>query len=328
MPDRTRNQEYQAHWSGRDVWHGRGLDPDDGLHQLSQQCLDEIDAALDLLARNPLPVLALDPDDFSMPACREAMAEVRRELDHGRGFVIIDRLDPETMDAGQMTAVYWLLARMVGRPVAQKWSDGRLLYDVTDLGRPSGNGVRPDVTNEEQSFHTDNSYNLCPPDHVGLLCRQPAMEGGMSRVVSMKAVANRMAEEHPDMMGRLYRPYYFDRQREHADGDVRYVANPVLSDDEGALRVRVSRNLIYQGYRLAGVEVDDESEEALAAWFSIVDDPRMYIEFAFQPGQIQFLNNRAFGHKRTGFRDWPEGSRKRHLVRVWLRDRGRRFYNG
>ena len=180
MPHQTRNHEYQVSWSGRDVWHGHGLDPADGLHRLSQECLDEIDAALELLARNPLPVLALDPDEFSMPACRAAMAGVRRELDHGRGFVIIDRLDPETMDAGQMTAVYWLLARMVGRPVAQKWSDGRLLYDVTDLGRPSGNGVRPDVTNEEQSFHTDNSYNLCPPDHVGLLCRQPAMEGGMS----------------------------------------------------------------------------------------------------------------------------------------------------
>ena len=24
----------------------------------------------------------------------------------------------------------------------------------------------------------------------------------------------------------------------------------------------------------------------------------------------------------------PEESRKRHLVRLWLRDRGRRFYNG
>ena len=37
--------------------------------------------------------------------------------------------------------------------------------------------------------------------------------------------------------------------------------------------------------------------------FLIVDDPRMYVEFQFEPGQIQFLNNRLIGHKRTGFKD-------------------------
>ena len=31
---------------------------------------------------------------------------------------------------------------------------------------------RPDVTRAEQSFHTDNSYNVCPPECVGLLCLQ------------------------------------------------------------------------------------------------------------------------------------------------------------
>ena len=45
-----------------------------------------------------------------------------------------------------------------------------MIYLVMDLGRPSGMGVQPDVTNEEQSFHTDNSYNISPIDHVGLLC--------------------------------------------------------------------------------------------------------------------------------------------------------------
>lgn len=78
------------------------------------------------------------------------------------------------MSECDITAVYWLLAQLVGRPVGQKWSDGRMIYSVTDLGRLSGNGVRPDVTNEEQSFHTDNSYNISPPDHVGLLCLRSA----------------------------------------------------------------------------------------------------------------------------------------------------------
>ena len=54
----------------------------------------------------------------------------------------------------------------------------------------------------------------------------------------------------------------------------------------------------------------------------------MYKEFKFEAGQIQFLYNRAIGHKRTSVDDWPSADKKRHLCRVWLRDHGRVFYNG
>lgn len=315
-------------FTGANAWTGSALGADDGTVNLTPECLAEIDAVLGVLRANPLPVLSLSADDVEMPACAAVMAAVRQQLDHGFGFSIIDRLPVDGMTTEEASALYWLLARMTGRPVAQKWVDGRMLYSVTDLGQPSGNGVRPDVTNEDQSFHTDNSYNICPPDHVGLLCLHPAMEGGISRVVSMTAVHNRMAVEFPDLIERLYEPYFFDRQREHADNDSPTIDRPALAKEDGGLRVRVSRNLIYQGYKLAGQRVDRRSEDALAAWFSIVDDPSMYKEFFFEPGQIQFVNNRVLGHKRTKFSDWPDADRKRHLLRVWLRERGRHFYNG
>ena len=41
----------------------------------------------------------------------------------------------------------------------------------------------------------------------------------------------------------------------------------------------------------------------------------MYKEFQFEAGQIQFLNNRVIGHKRTSFEDWPNKDKKRHLCR-------------
>ena len=315
-------------FTGANAWTGSTLSADAGVVTLAADCLAEIDQALGVLKANPLPVLRLSPDDVEMPACAATMTSVRWELDQGLGFAIIDRLPLDRMSNEEATAIYWLLARMTGRPVAQKWVDGRMLYSVTDLGKPSGNGVRPDVTNEDQSFHTDNSYNLCPPDHVGLLCLHPAMEGGISRVVSMTAVHNRMAAEHPALIGRLYEPYFFDRQREHADSDATTIHRPALAHEDGGLRVRVSRNLIFQGYKLVGKAADRRSEAAIDAWFSIVDDPAMYREFFFEPGQIQFVNNRILGHKRTRFTDWPDAQRKRHLMRVWLREKGRNFYNG
>ena len=50
--------------------------------------------------------------------------------------------------------------------------------------------------------------------------------------------------------------------------------------------------------------------------------------FVFERGQIQVVNNRRLGHRRTAFDDWDEPERRRHLVRIWLRDEGRPFYSG
>ena len=309
-------------------WIGSELAPKAGFINLSDDCLQEVKFIVKLLKANPMPLLALFPNDMKLPHLLNLSTKIRKMLNEGLGFCIINKLPTPTMEQGDVTAIYWLLAQLVGRPVAQKWSDGRMIYSVTDLGQPSGNGVRPDVTNEEQSFHTDNSYNLSPPDHVGLLCLRPAAEGGLSRIVNMVAVLKVMNNQYPDLVSRLYQPYFFDRQLEHSDKDAKTIFTPLLSHDEVSLRVRVSRNLIYQGYKLKGRVIDESSEAALDAFFSIIDDPRMYLEFQFKPGQIQFLNNRLIGHKRTGFMDEPDEAMKRHLLRIWLREKGSRFYNG
>jgi alpha-ketoglutarate-dependent taurine dioxygenase len=211
--------------------------------------------------------------------------------------------------------------------VAQKW-DGTSIYDVTDLGKPPGNGVRPDVTNAEQNFHTDNSYNLVPPHYVGLLCVRTAREGGVSGIVSFAAAHEEMRRQHPDLLPRLYRPFYFDRQREHAPGDIMTTHHPMLEREGDRLIARLSRFQVTNGHVLAGVALDPEGVAALEAFEAILNAPGMAARFVFQPGQMQLIDNRALGHKRTGFRDWPEPERKRLLIRLWLRDGGSRAYNG
>jgi hypothetical protein len=309
-------------------WVGSELDTRSGIFHFSEECLKEINDTLRILDSNSLPFLTLSPADIEMPCFKSLARQIREALTKGLGFCIVDRLPLNNMSNCQAKTIYWLLAQMIGRPVAQKWSDGRMIYSVTDLGKPSGNGVRPDVTNEEQSFHTDNSYNICPPDHVGLLCLQPAATGGLSRIVNMVSVIKCMNERYPGLVSRLFLPYFFDRQREHSVMDNKTIFTPLLSKNEDGFRVRVSRNLIYQGYKLQDTAVDEISESALEAFFSIVDDPKMYLEFRFEPGQIQFLNNRLIGHKRTSFKDHPDMEMKRKLLRVWLREKGKRFYNG
>jgi alpha-ketoglutarate-dependent taurine dioxygenase len=309
------------------LWRGEDLAADAGRLSLPAAVEQELDRAVAAIDRDPLPLLLLRPEDFSLDLSRAFMREVKQSLDQGPGFAIVDRLPVERWSESGTRAVWWLLASMVARPVAQKW-DGTSIYDVTDLGKPPGNGVRPDVTNAEQNFHTDNSYNHVPPHYVGLMCLRTAMEGGVSGIVSFATAHEEMRRRHPDLLPRLYEPFYFDRQREHAPGDVMTTHHPMLEESEGHLTARLSYFQVKNGQKLAGLELDPKGVAAIETFEAILNEPGMSARFQFQPGQMQLIDNRALGHKRTAFRDWPEAERKRLLVRLWLRDTGSRAYNG
>ena len=309
------------------LWRGDSLPADAGRIAFPADVAAELEALVTALDRDPVPLLLLRPEDYPLDAARRFMREVKQGIDDGPGFAIIDRLPVERWSESGLRAVWWLLAALVARPVAQKW-DGTSIYEVTDLGRPPGNGVRPDVTNAEQNFHTDNSYNLVPPHYVGLLCVRTAMAGGVSGIVSFATAHEEMRRRHPDLLPRLYQPFHFDRQREHAPGDVMTTWHPMLESEDGRLVARLSRFQIRNGYKLAGAEIDPEGLAAMEAFEAILTAPGMAAQFHFEQGQMQILDNRALGHKRTGFTDWPEPERKRLLIRLWLRDGGGRAYNG
>lgn len=313
---------------GPSAWVRSDVRTEDWLVELSPACLNEIRRVVDELRAYPLPTIVLSPADFAMPACHEAMAQVRDILAHGVRFAIVDRLPVGEFDASEATAIYWLLSGMIARPVAQKL-DGTLVYDVLDTGQPAlpGSGVRPDKTNIEIRFHNDNAYNDTPPDYVGLLCLRRAMRGGHSRVISFHTAHNLLLARAPDRLARLYQPFWFDRQREFHAGESPIFAAPVF--DAGAeLKARFSVHQINSGYALRAEPVDVAGEAALSAMLEIFEDEGLSIDFDLEPGQLQFVDNRVLGHSRTAFVDHPDPEARRHLVRLWLRDGGRRAYPG
>ena len=313
---------------GASVWTRGDVRPEEYRVDLSAACLDEIRRAADEIGAYPLPTVLRAPGDFAMPMCRREMARVRDMLDKGRRFAIVDRLPMAEMEAAEATAIYWLLSSMVSRPVAQKL-DGTMIYDVLDTGQQAlpGSGIRPDKTNIEIRFHNDNAYNETPPDYVGLLCLRRAQSGGHSRVISFHTVHNAVRERHPDWLERLYEPFWFDRQREFRPGESPIFSAPVF-EDAAEPKARFSAHQIGGGYVLRGEPIDRDGEAAIAAVLDIFDEEELSVDFDLEPGQIQFVDNRALGHSRTAFIDDPDPSRRRHLVRLWLRDRGRRAYPG
>lgn len=310
------------------AWVAETLLKNDGLFALDTECRAELDRTAVELAENPLPIEALTPDCFDMPACQDAMRRVRQQLENGIGFAVVDRLPVERTDKDIAKKLYWLLMSMIGRPVAQSW-DGAMVYDVHDTGKKStaGSGIRSSKTNGGQSYHCDNTFNL-PPEFVGLLCLQTARKGGMSGLISLETVYNLLLDESPEVLPRLYEPFYFDRQMEHPPDDVRWSWKPVFEWDGARITAYFNPRRIEHGYEMQGKEMDDSTYAAVQALQRASERSGLGKSFEFRRGQFQIVNNRRLAHRRTAFRDWPEPERRRHLVRMWLRDEGRPFYLG
>jgi hypothetical protein len=310
----------------RTAWRRSDVTERDWLLPIPDACFAEIDAIVRLLRGDPIPTLVLSPTEFDMPECRRLAGRLKDVLDSGIGFAVLDRLPVESFSKDELLAVYWLFSQLVARPVAQAFK-GTLLYDVHDTGKKTDTRVRADLTNEDLSWHTDYGFNH-PPPYIGLLVLRTALSGGVSSAGSLHTAHDVLRERDPGLLQRLYEPFVWNRQGEHADGMPICTSNPIFSVQGGVLRARFNRALQPVGYRLVGREIDQDGMDALNALHDILSEPENHVDFVLAPGQIQFVNNARVAHRRTAFTDYEDPALKRHLSRIFLRDEGRRSYMG
>jgi alpha-ketoglutarate-dependent taurine dioxygenase len=298
-------------------WRRNELAPEDWLIALPESCWSELDEVARRVRAEEPSITSLRADGFDLDGCKNIMATVRRQLADGIGFAVLDRVPVERYGVAENQAIAWLLAQLLGQVVAQKW-DGTRLYDVRDSGKALAHGVRRSVTNLEQQFHTDGGWLSSPPHFVGLFCVQPAATGGHSRCASLVTAHDELGARAPELLERLYAPFWWDRQAEHDPTDVGWSEHPVF-ETNGSLVARYYDDYVHKGYALKGAMLDAAGAAALAAMREIVEAPESWLEFRLASGQFQYLNNRQVAHSRTAFRD---DSAKRHLLRLWNRDEG------
>jgi alpha-ketoglutarate-dependent taurine dioxygenase len=308
-------------WLATDIKH------DDWVVEVTAEALDEIDRLSGFLQKNPLPTLQRKLDEFELPACRQMMLAMKHILDDGVGFAVLDRLPMDNYPIETLLDVYWLLGQFVGRPVAQKWN-GQMIYDVSDTGAEYAYGTRGSRTSVELNFHTDNAFARMPPDYVGLFCRHPAKTGGISRICSLYSVHQRMQEQYPLELARLYQPVFFDRQKEHHEGAQKVCLAPYFSWRNKRMFARANASLIRKGYEVAGQQMDALLAAALEAIDEVCGAEDLWFAAPLQRGQIQYLNNHEVGHYRSAFEDHDDELCKRHLYRLWHREVGDSSYDG
>lgn len=249
---------------------------------------------------------------------KERSPEILDELRNGRGFVILRGLTLNEFLEG---------CGGLGSIIPQTNSGDRV-YSVRDegvrieqdYGKP---GVRTSKTNAAFDFHTDSPSRLAghTPEFIALYAEQTAKEGGASALVNAYAVAEAIRKERPELLDRLYQPYWMDRRAEVPAGGDPVVPVPVFSTAEPeGLKVRYLRLYINKGHEQRQIPLQGIDAAALDFFDSVMNRPEMALTVPMERGDVQIVNNRFVLHSRTAFVDHPEPNRKRHYIRIWLND--------
>jgi len=286
-------------------------------HPLDRELLANLRAVVAVQpSERPVTDIRLNADQRE--AWNESLAAALRDLEAGRGFVILDRLPLDRLSQREAVALYWLIGQLLGEPFEQN-VQGTLLYDVRDTGQDVSAGARFSVTSYESSFHTDNSFGDSILDYVGLLCLKGAKSGGISQNVSGYAAVDVLKREHSDVLEILLQPLHVDRRGGFHEGESPTVLRQVVAWEGPELILRYLRYWIEAGHEKVGEPLTADQRRALDVLDAVLQRPELRVEFVLEPGQMYFINNRWILHNRTAFVDYTELERRRHLVRLWLK---------
>jgi hypothetical protein len=296
-----------------------GWSPDDfgavasWSYRISETDIGELADAVASVRRRGIAVEAVSRDAFYLRGLASVLADIKRELTDGRGMVMMQNFPVEQFDREATAIAYLGIGSYLGDAISQN-GQGHILGHVKDLGGDYADlNTRGYMTNAEMLFHADAS------DYVGLLCLRGPKRGGESRVASSVTVYNRILEQRPDLAQVLCEDFYRSRSGEVNPGDRPYFTQPIFSFTDGYFSATGAGAAIDKAQKLPGVpRFTDAQREAIAFYRKTVEE--CAIDIPFVPGDIQFLNNFVTLHTRREYEDWPEESRKRHLLRLWLSD--------
>ena len=257
--------------------------------------------------------------DFPLEHFGAHLGALKNKLLHGVGVEVLRGLPTETYSQAFAATIFCGIGAHLGSARSQN-AQGHILGHVRDIGADASDpNSRIYQTSERQSFHTDSA------DVVGLLCLKEAQQGGRSLLVSGLSIYNRMLETRPDLLALLFDPIATDRRGEVPEGAKPFMEIPPLSWHDGKLTVFYQRQYIDSAQRFPeAMRLTPKHIEALDLFDALANDEALNFGMQLQPGDMQFVYNHSQLHDRTGFLDWPDPAKRRHLLRLWLSIKGDR----
>lgn len=293
------------------AWKGANLQGlTDWIRPFRPAELAEIDAAVRSVKRRRLDWVDVTRADFPLPAFSVELARIAQELETGRGMILLRGL-PLAYSPDDLRMAYWGIGAHLGTAVSQG-GRGELLGIVENEGREVEiTRRRGSKTSGSLPFHADRC------DIVGLLCVRKARSGGLSRIVSAAAIHNEVLRRRPDLIDVFYADWHNSRQGDEQPGESRAYPKPIFGFCDGHFTGLFSPAYVRSAQEFPEVPRLTRQQEQALELFGVLSE-ELALDMAFEPGDIQLLNNHLIYHARTRYDDYRERDRKRLLLRLWL----------
>lgn len=298
------------------AWKGPEIDwTKEGLHVLDDTELQEIDHALKhLLSLGDLDFPEISPVTFPLNSVGRLMASLPDRLRDGCGFLMLRGLPRDRYSDDDMARIYFGLGSYIGTTMTQSYL-GDLLGHVVNVSdyEPKSRGYRK---GGGQLMHTDSC------DIIGLMCLRTAISGGASRISSALTVHNDLLENHPESLDILRKGLYLKRTEEDGRRATRTFSPapvPFFTEANGEVTCYLPTGYARLAEKSGQCTFTKADSDALYHARQAAASPANYLDMGFKEGDIQFLNNRMMVHGRTDYEDHEELSKRRHLLRMWLR---------
>jgi alpha-ketoglutarate-dependent taurine dioxygenase len=249
---------------------------------------------------------------FAMPRLSPRLRAACKEVQSGRGFVVLRGLPVAELTRDEFVAAVWGVGTHFGSALSQN-TNGDLIGHVVDA---SAEDATPRMyrSNLELRPHSDITAM------ISLACWHKSETGGASVIVSAVTVHDELRKHHPEVLEALYRGFHYHQVGEEAPGEppVTRQRVPLFAVRDGQLSSRYLRSNLVAGHRALGIPLTDEEVGALNTFDAVATAPANRLAFFLERGDMIVVNNYTVMHARTSFKNYPEPERKRHLVRLWM----------
>ncbi|KAH8171200.1 taurine catabolism dioxygenase tauD, tfdA family protein [Sarocladium implicatum] len=312
--------------TGDAVWDGTSLaETYDWTYILNEGQLAEIDRAVAHFRSLGLSLGHITPETFPLPTVRPELRRLSHELHSGHGFFVIRGIKVDEHSREDNVIIYAGVSAHIApqRGRQDHKYDGKpadvVLTHIKDLSSADPDKIigSPAYTTDKQVFHTDSG------DIVSLFALETAKSGGASKLASTWKVYNEIARTRPDLIHTLTQPWDYEIFEK---ADKQWHSRPLLfllpATEKSPQRIALQyarRYFVGFGALPRSEHIPPITEAQAEALDTLHFTGDKYcVNTEFQKGDIQYVNNLAVFHARDGFVD--EGTKQRHLLRLWLRD--------
>jgi alpha-ketoglutarate-dependent taurine dioxygenase len=292
---------------------GSFASPSDYTLDLTARDRADLAAALDAADRagRLAPAHALTKADFRFGELAQKLEAAYQDVRAGRGFVVLRGL-PVDGSLDRFIAAVWGVGLSFGYALSQN-PDGELIGHVIDA---SGEDATPRMYRSNFELRPHNDITAM----ISLACWHKSQSGGATAIVSAATVHDEIRRRAPHLLEPLYRGFHYHRLGEEGPGEepVTPYRIPVFAVRNGQVSCRYQRAGLAAGHHELGLPLSETEMAAIDLFDQVALAPENRLAFFLERGDMVVINNYAVMHARSGFVNYPEPERRRHLVRLWL----------